>query len=51
MSLTFTLGNLQLNPKVTPTVSGKSEIVQTLTYQAFRSGSTKEIAVSSDSTA
>jgi len=51
MSTTFTFGNLQLNPKTTPVVNGKSEIVQRLTYQAFRSGSTREIAVTSDSTA
>jgi len=50
MSTTFTFANLQ-PPQDTPVVSGKTSIGLELTHVARRSGATKELVITHDSTA
>lgn len=51
MSTTFTFGLLVPNPLQGPTIEGKREVVLKQSYLALRTGATKEIAVTHDSTA
>lgn len=51
-SLTFTFGNLKSQDAATPDIPNKaSEIRQSITYMAFKSGSTDELVVTHDSAA
>ncbi|HSG68911.1 MAG TPA: phage tail tube protein [Planctomycetaceae bacterium] len=50
-SLSFAFANLKLNPARTPVVNGRGEIVQQLTFNSYKSATTKELIITHDSTA
>lgn len=41
--LTFAFANMKLAPAITPTVNGRGEIMQQITFNCYQSGTTKEL--------